>query len=55
MPTTPVALLTDRLLGQQEIFVKPLGPPLSRMHGITGGTILGDGRIVFVMDIRTFA
>lgn len=52
---TPVALLTDRILGQQEIFVKPLGLPLSRMRGITGGTILGDGRIVFVMDIRSFA
>ncbi len=51
----PVALLTDRILGQQEIFVKPLGLPLSRMRGITGGTILGDGHIVFVMDIRTFA
>ncbi|HEX9079342.1 MAG TPA: chemotaxis protein CheA [Desulfuromonadaceae bacterium] len=51
---TPVALLTDRILGQQEIFVKPLGLPLSRMGGITGGTILGDGHIVFVMDIRTF-
>ena len=52
---TPVALLTDRILGQQEIFVKPLGLPLSRMRGITGGTILGDGHIVFVMDIRTYA
>ena len=52
---TPSALLTDHILGQQEIFVKPLGPPLSRMRGITGGTILGDGHIVFVMDIRTFA
>ncbi|HEY4745593.1 MAG TPA: chemotaxis protein CheA [Desulfuromonadaceae bacterium] len=55
MNATPVALLTDRILGQQEIFVKPLGTPLSRMRGITGGTILGDGHIVFVMDIRAFA
>lgn len=54
MGATPVALMTDRILGQQEIFVKPLGPPLSRMPGITGGAILGDGSIVFVMDIRTF-
>jgi two-component system chemotaxis sensor kinase CheA len=47
-------LVTDKLLGQEEIFVKPLGIPLSRMRNITGGTITGDGRIVFVMDAGTF-
>jgi two-component system chemotaxis sensor kinase CheA len=46
-------LLTDRFLGQEEIFVKPLGLPLSRMKSLTGGTITGDGRIVFVMDTST--
>jgi two-component system chemotaxis sensor kinase CheA len=55
MGGTPAGLLTDRILGQQEIFVKPLGLPLSRLCGITGGAILGDGRIVFVMDINAFA
>ena len=52
---TPVGLLTDRILGQREIFVKPLGKPLSRMPAITGGAILGDGRIVFVLDVSVFA
>lgn len=52
---TPVGLVTDRILGQREIFVKPLGNPLSRMRAITGGAILGDGRIVFVLDISAFA
>jgi two-component system chemotaxis sensor kinase CheA len=51
----PVGLLTDRLLGQQEIFVKPLGIPLGRMKGLTGGAITGDGRIVFVMDASALA
>jgi len=46
-------LVTDRFLGQEEIFVKPLGIPLSRMKNLTGGTITGDGRIVFVMDAST--
>lgn len=55
MGDTPVGLLIDRILGQQEIFAKPLGPPLSQLRGITGGTILGDGRIVFVLDINAFA
>jgi two-component system chemotaxis sensor kinase CheA len=47
---TPVGLVTDKLLGQQEIFVKPLGLPLGRMKSLTGGAITGDGRIVFVVD-----
>jgi two-component system chemotaxis sensor kinase CheA len=48
-------LVTDRFLGQQEIFVKPLGIPLCRMKNLTGGTITGDGRIVFVVDASTLA
>lgn len=46
-------LRTDRILGQREIFVKPLGAPLSSLRGITGGTITGDGGIVFVLDAST--
>jgi len=46
-------LVTDRFLGHEEIFVKPLGIPLSRMKNLTGGTITGDGRIVFVVDAST--
>lgn len=51
----PVGLLTDRILGQREIFVKPLGNPLARMNAITGGAILGDGSIVFVLDVSALA
>lgn len=47
----PAAFITDRLQGQQEIFVKPLAPPLSSLRGISGGTVCGDGRIMFVVDI----
>ncbi|KAA0891719.1 chemotaxis protein CheA [Oryzomonas rubra] len=47
---TTLGLATDRLLGQREIFVKPLGIPLSRIKGLTGGAITGDGRIVYVID-----
>jgi len=52
---TLAGLVTDRILGQQEIFVKPLGSPLSRMRTITGAAMLGDGRIVYVMDISMIA
>jgi two-component system, chemotaxis family, sensor kinase CheA len=43
-------LAVSRLIGQREIFVKPLGIPLNRIKGLTGGAITGDGRIVYVMD-----
>lgn len=46
----PVGLLVDRLLGQQEIFTRPLFPPLSDLRGISGSCLLGDGQIIFVVD-----
>lgn len=46
----PVGLLVDRLLGQQEIFTRPLLPPLSDLRGISGSCLLGDGQIIFVVD-----
>ena len=47
----PTALLTDEMLGSREIVVKALGPQLSGTRGIAGATILGDGRIVLILDI----
>jgi two-component system chemotaxis sensor kinase CheA len=46
-----VGLVVDRFLGQQEVFVKPLGRPLTRMKGLAGGAILGNGEVVFILDI----
>ncbi len=46
----PVGLLIDRLLGQQEIFARPLRPPLADLRGITGSCLLGNGQIVFIID-----
>jgi len=46
-----VGIAVDRFLGQQEVFVKPLGRPLARLKGVAGGVILGDGEIVFVLDV----
>jgi two-component system, chemotaxis family, sensor kinase CheA len=45
-----VALLIDRLIGQQELFTRPLRPPLSELRGISGSCLLGNGQIVFVVD-----
>jgi two-component system chemotaxis sensor kinase CheA len=46
-----VALLVDRLLGNQQIFVKPLDRPLAVIEGLCGATVLGDGEVVFILDI----
>ena len=46
----PVALLVDRLLGQQEIFTRPLRHPLTDLRGISGSCLLGNGQIVFIVD-----
>lgn len=48
---TRAGLLTDRPLGQQEIFVSPLTEPLASLHGLSGSCLLGDGRVTFVLDI----
>jgi CheY-like chemotaxis protein/chemotaxis signal transduction protein len=45
-----VAASCDRLLGQEEIVVKPLGPLLASVNGYLGGAILGDGRIALLLD-----
>ncbi len=45
------ALVTDELLGGREIVVKSVGPQLSRIRGIAGATVLGDGRTVLILDL----
>ena len=44
-------LIADELIGSREIVVKPVGPQISGIRGISGATILGDGRIVIILDI----
>jgi chemosensory pili system protein ChpA (sensor histidine kinase/response regulator) len=46
------ALLTDEMISSQEIVVKSIGPQLASIRGIAGATILGDGRIVLILDIN---
>jgi chemosensory pili system protein ChpA (sensor histidine kinase/response regulator) len=45
------ALVTDELVGSREIVVKSVGPQISGIRGISGATILGDGRIVIILDM----
>lgn len=45
-------LMVDELVGIEQIFVKPLGRPLNKIECLSGVTILGDGRMVLVLDLE---
>ena len=45
------ALLVDELLGQQQVVAKPLGGGIDAVPGISGGAILGDGRVGLILDV----
>ncbi len=49
--TREVAIQVDGFVGTKEIVVKALGPQLSELKGLAGATILGDGKVLLILDI----
>lgn len=45
-----ICLLVDRLIGNQEIVVKPIPDYIKRVEGLSGCTQLGDGSIALILD-----
>jgi len=45
-----IALAVDEILGQEDIVVKPLSKLLARVKGLSGATILGDGKVCLILD-----
>ena len=45
-----IALEVDELLGSREIVVKNIGPQLTRIVGMAGATVLGDGEVVLIIN-----
>ena len=45
-----VALVVDTLFGNREIVSKAVGPQVSAVQGVSGATILPDGRVVLILD-----
>lgn len=45
-----LGLVVDAVLGQEDIVIKPLGPSISSVRGLTGATELGDQRVALVLD-----
>jgi len=49
------ALLVDELVGQQQVVAKSLGDGIGNVQGISGGAILGDGRVGLILDPQGIA
>lgn len=48
-----IGFIVDALVGQQEIVIKSLGRILSKIKGIAGATILGDGNVALILDVAS--
>jgi two-component system chemotaxis sensor kinase CheA len=44
-------LLIDELLGHQQVVIKSLGKGLGKTKGVSGGAIMGDGKVSLILDI----
>ncbi len=46
-----IAARVDELVGQQQVVIKSLETNYRRVRGISGATILGDGRVALILDV----
>jgi chemotaxis protein histidine kinase CheA/ActR/RegA family two-component response regulator len=46
-----VALMVEEIKSKQDIVTKNLGPHLRHVYGILGGTVLGNGRVVLILEL----
>jgi two-component system chemotaxis sensor kinase CheA len=44
-------LVVDRLMGEHQTVIKPLGPLFGGLRGISGSSILGNGSVALILDI----
>jgi two-component system chemotaxis sensor kinase CheA len=47
-----VAVMVDEILGQQQVVIKSMEQNFHKVDGIAGATILGDGTVGFILDVR---
>ncbi|UVI31252.1 chemotaxis protein CheA [Paenibacillus spongiae] len=45
-----IALAVDELLGNQEVVIKSLGSFIGKVEGISGATILGNGKLALILE-----
>ncbi len=51
---TRLGIIVDSLLGQREVVIKSLGDYLGTIEGIAGSTIMGDGKVIMILDVGQF-
>jgi chemosensory pili system protein ChpA (sensor histidine kinase/response regulator) len=44
------SIRVDEIIGNREVVVKTIGPQLSRLAGIAGATVLGNGQVVLILN-----
>jgi len=44
-------IFVDEILGQQQVVIKTLGESQPQIRGVSGGAILGDGRVALIVDV----
>lgn len=49
------ALMVDELLGQHQVVIKSLESNFRKVHGISGATIMGDGKVALILDVMALA
>jgi len=47
-----VAVMVDAIIGQQQVVIKSLEQNFRKVDGVAGATILGDGTVAFILDVR---
>ncbi|USB31752.1 chemotaxis protein CheW [Paenibacillus sp. YPG26] len=48
-----IGIIADKMIGNQEIVIKSLGPYIGSPPFIAGATIMGDGNVALILDIST--
>jgi two-component system chemotaxis sensor kinase CheA len=49
------ALMVDELLGQHQVVIKSLESNFRKVRGISGATIMGDGKVALILDVQALA
>lgn len=50
---TKIALFIDELVGENQVVIKSLESNYAKVTGISGATILGDGRVALILDVAS--
>ena len=48
-----MGLVVDELIGQEDVVIKSIAENFQNVNGITGASIMGDGRVSLILDVAT--